>query len=130
MASYFGMAASIIHGFFDFTAPRRALVQSTFLTELNAWLATLFRKQHFTALAAKDYVAMAVNRGAAAQDGTLVHITNITDFRALFALVPVFLGIAAQTAQRDFKLCLMRVWDAYLLLLAADKHKRQCYQSR
>lgn len=57
----------VFGGGLDFTTAWRPLMQTTFRTNGNAFLAVLFAESQFAALAAQQDVAAAIDRRAAAQ---------------------------------------------------------------
>jgi hypothetical protein len=117
----FGLAGKL----FDLATTGGTLVQSAFRAQRWARLATLLPECDLATLAAEDNIA-AMERRAAAKDGAFVQAANGANRCPLFAGVPIFLEIAAKTAERDLRLGMVLVRYPHIFFLTTGNRQRQC----
>jgi hypothetical protein len=104
----------------DLTATGRPFVQTAFwASRRHTFLAALFAERHLATFAAQDHVAATVDRGAAAQDRAFVQAADLARGKPLLAALFAVLDLAAEPAERNFRIGVMRVRNPRLLRFAA-----------
>jgi hypothetical protein len=87
-------------------------------------LAAFLAESDFTALAAENDVATTIHRRAAAEDRALMQSTDGAFRISLFAALFAPLLFAAQAAQRDFGIGIVRVGNPQGFLAATRKREQ------